>query len=102
VRHDVALEDERWFFQDWINNGFFNDLMDGTVAGTTPIINSVAESRDIISGVTIQQLYNPLQADVRAGCQYLTRFIDQNQNPGFNFNQLNNIFAQNSVVGCTP
>lgn len=98
VRHDVALENERWFFQNWINNGFFNDLMDGPVAGTTPIINNPLEGLDVINGVTLQQLYNPLQPDVRSACQYLTRFNEQN--PGISFFNLTNLFGMNNVNNC--
>jgi hypothetical protein len=72
--------------------------MDGPVAGTATIINDLAESQDIISGVTIQQLYNPLQPNVRSACQYLTRFNEQN--PGISFFNLTNLFGINGVFNC--
>lgn len=62
VRFDIALEDEQWFFNNWIPTGIYNDLID---AGGMFI-----EPWDNFGGATIQQLYAVFNPDVDTMCDY--------------------------------
>lgn len=88
IRFDVALEQEPWFFNNWIPTGVYNDLID--VVNTDPNENIW----DITGGLTIQQLYEVLGPDVDFMCEYMNLVI--RRYPALNPNDINEIFERNN------
>ncbi len=85
-----ALEWERWFFNDWIASGIYNDLMDVVNADPT-------EFWDRTGGLTIQQLYDALGPDIDFFCDYEWEIINRY---GLNVNEVDEIFWNNGAGGC--
>lgn len=92
VRFDRALEEETWFFNDWIPTGVYNDLRD--VANTTP------ETWDNAGGASIQQLFNVFNSDVDFMCEYQEEFLKLY--PGFTRFDVERIFAAHNIASCAP
>ena len=82
VRFDRALEEEMWFFNDWIPTGIYNDLMDN--------FNVILEPWDNVNGATIRQLYLVFNPDVDFICDYQEEFLRLYTN--FNRNDVELIF----------
>lgn len=86
-----ALERERWFFNDWIASGIYNDLMD--VANADPFENIW----DRTGGLSIQQLYEALGPNIDFFCDYEWEIINRY---GLNVNDVDEIFWRNGAGGC--
>lgn len=69
----------------WIPKGLYNDLMDNRNETRPP-----QAVNDAVAGFTIQQLFNPLQSDVKSMQQYRDRLMQQT---GFN-QQVVNLFTE--------
>lgn len=80
-----ALENDRWFFANWINTGIYYDLMD--------IGNN--EGNDVLGGFTINNMFFTFGATTRDLCTWRTRFVQNN--PGIN--QLALMFLMNAQNG---
>lgn len=77
-----ALENDRWFFANWINTGIYFDLMD----------NGNNENFDGMGGFTINNMFTTFGATTWDLCTWRTRFIQNN--PGIN--QLGLTFLMNA------
>lgn len=85
-----ALERERWFFNNWISSGIYNDLMD--LANTDP-----TEFWDRIGGLSIQQLYEALGPNIDFFCNYEWEIINRY---GLSTGDVDDIFFNNGAGGC--
>ena len=86
LRYDIALEEELWFFNDWIPTGIYNDLIDVTN-------NDVNEDLwDLTGGLTIQQLYFALSPKIDEICLYRQEIL--NLYPWLDTNEVNEIFIR--------
>ncbi len=66
ISFNFALESERWFFNQWISSGFYNDCMDGIGGG---------ESWDLVSGLSIRELYLAHGLGQGEMCTYINRLL---------------------------
>jgi len=90
VRFDFALEQEMWFFNNWIPTGVYNDLID--VNNTDPFENIW----DRTGGLTIQQLYQAFGPDIDFPCDYESEIL--RLYPFLNINDVNDIFIRHGVA----
>jgi hypothetical protein len=90
VRYDRALEEERWFANNWIGTGVFHDLMD--------VNNTLNEENnwDFVGGMTIRQLYEVHNPSVTSMCLYRFRLFQLY--PFLNRAQVDEIFRQNDIT----
>lgn len=91
IRFDKALETERWFFNDWIATGIYNDMMD--INNTDPNENGW----DRIGGLTIQQLYNGLGPNIDFFCDYEWNLFALY--PWLNLGDMDEVFIRNNAHG---
>lgn len=66
ISFNFALESERWFFNQWISSGFYNDCMDG--------FNS-NEFWDTAQGLSIRELYLAHGLGQGEMCTYINRLL---------------------------
>ncbi len=90
-RFDVALEDEQWFFNNWIPTGIYNDLIDVTNTNTAENV------WDQVGGLSIQEVYIPLGPNVTSMCGYA--FEIANRYPALAAGNLDLIFQNNRPNG---
>jgi hypothetical protein len=93
IRYDIALEQEIWFFNEWIVTGIFNDLID--------INNTLADENfwDRTGGLTIQQLYLALGPNIDFICLYQDEII--RLYPFLGRRNVENIFRVGHLINCT-
>ena len=91
IRNRNAIERERWFFNEWIASGIYNDLIDTT---NTDQFENIW---DRTGGLTIQQLYEVFGPNMDAFCSYRQEIISRY---GLNEADVNEIFWRNGALGC--
>lgn len=91
IRYNNALERERWFANNWIPTGIFNDLID--------VVNTDIDENlfDRTGGLTIRQLYDAFGPNVDQICEYQTEI--NGLYPLLGINNLNDIFVEHRY-GC--
>jgi hypothetical protein len=67
VSFNTALEQETWFFNNWIPTGVYNDLSD--------VFNTAFEPWDNTGGASVQMMYDVFDSDVDTMCEYQERFL---------------------------
>lgn len=92
VSLNTALEQETWFFNNWIPTGVYNDLSD--------VFNTSFEPWDNTGGASVQQMYNVFNSDVDTMCEYQERFLSLY--PFFARADVESIFGAHGITGCAP
>lgn len=92
MRFNDALEEEQWFFNDWVVSGFYHDLMD--------LVNSdpAEDNWDAIGGLTIQQLYEALGPNIDSFCGYQNEIMTRYN--WLTIQDIERIFFRNGAGGC--
>ncbi len=90
ILNSDAVERERWFSNDWIATGVYNDLID--ITNADPF-----ETWDVIGGLTIRQLYQALGPNVDNFCDYEFEIINRY---GLDAGSVDAIFFNNNAGGC--
>lgn len=92
VPFNTALEQETWFFNNWIPTGVYNDLSD--------VFNTAFEPWDNTGGASVQMMYDVFNSDVDTMCEYQERFLSLY--PWFARADVESIFAAHGITGCAP
>jgi hypothetical protein len=90
IQNSVALEQEPWFFNDWIASGIYNDLMDR-------VNTDLSEDWDRTGGLTIKQLYEALGPNIDTFCKYEGQILSRY---GLNATDVDLIFFRNRAGAC--